>query len=296
MPSGATRQLLPSKPNFRTDNKTRTKSLNDFPKIGFPPGTLANSALRLDVVALKNGVYAALNKPADMLFDAYPGAPKMRSVMQAIRAQGEKPEFARFGLKSPYSVCQSDFEVSGAALLAMDKGAATRLRNAAWSGLFDIEYLLLTRRSSAPDSFKSELPILMHENRPVWIVSHRFGKKAETSFTRLKVCRDCELWRAKAKSARPHQVRVHAAESGLKIIGEEVYARGGYVYLSNLKDDYRPRRGEREEPPLYPHLALHCAAIKMKADDALSDIGDICAEAPLPRPFAAMLKRLGLNA
>ena len=177
----------------------------------------------------------------------------------------------------------------------MDKGAAMRLRNAAWSGLFDIEYLFLARKSSAPDSFKSDLPILMHESKPVWIVSHRFGKKAETSFTRLKSRRGCELWRASAKSARPHQVRVHAAESGLKIIGEELYARGGYVYLSNLKDDYRPRRGEREEPPLYPHLALHCASIKMRADDSLSDIGDICAEAPLPRAFAAMLKRLELN-
>lgn len=269
--------------------------MDKISRIGFPPDLLIPAPLRVDVLDFKKGLYAVVNKPADILFDSYLGAPKKKSMMQAIRAQKGKPELERLGVDLAYSVNQSDYEVSGAAMFVMNKDLATVLRNAAWSEMFELEYVFLARKSDAPDKFHVDLPMLMHEERPVWIVSHRFGKKANTSFERILSFRDYEIWRAKTKSARPHQVRLHAAESGLKILGENIYSRAGNVYLSSLKGEYVLPRGADCETPLYPHLALHASAIKMRENPELAQVGSIDARAPLPQKFCVMLKRIGFE-
>ena len=47
----------------------------------------------------------------------------------------------------------------------------------------EFEYLLLAKNAGQKEeSFTVDLPILKHEDRNVWIVSHRFGKKAKTQF------------------------------------------------------------------------------------------------------------------
>ena len=267
----------------------------EITKIGFPAGSLLETPLRMEVAACKNGVYAVLNKPADVLFDSYLGAPKCKSVMQALRAQEGKPELCRLGIKSPYSVCQIDCEMSGAALFAMDKEISAKLRNAAWSGMFELSYVFLARRSQADDSFDVDLPVYLPEEQPMWVVSHRFGKKAKTSFRRIDASGDYELWGATTESARPHQLRVHAADKGLKIVGETLYAKGGCVYLSSIKGDYRLPTGAKKEVPLYPHLAVHLSRIKMRSADGLEDVGCIDANAPLPKGFTVMLKKLGFK-
>lgn len=164
-------------------------------KIGFPQGTLFERPVRLDVLAVKKGLFAALNKPADVLFEPYAGAPQipakgancnpdqLSSVIAAMRKQAGKPELERLGMKSPFCALQCDFEISGACVAACDKPAAAALRNAAGSGYVSFEFIFLARRApDLPEKFEADLPMVKNENRPVWAVSHRYGRKSKTVF------------------------------------------------------------------------------------------------------------------
>lgn len=277
-------------------------------KIGFPPGTLFGRPARLDVLAAKKGVFAALNKPADTLFEPYAGSPQipskgksncnpeqLSSVIAAMRKQAGKPELERLGMRSPFCALQCDFETSGACVAACDKPAATALRNAAGSGYILFEFIFLARRApDLPEKFEADLPMVKNENRPVWAVSHRYGRKSKTVFELVENLRDFQLWKACAAAPRPHQIRLHAAEKGLKIIGESVYSRGGQIFISQFKGDYKLKRGEEFERPIYPHLFLHLQKISFDGSAfGIPELGRTEIFAPLPKNFALALRKCG---
>ncbi len=265
-------------------------------KIGFPEGVLLDSPIRVDVISASKGKFAVINKPADVLFDSYLGAPKARTMMLAMRQQQGKGELERLGVEAPFAINQLDYEYSGASIFAMNKDIANNMRNAMWSGFFEFEFFILTRaHRKNEESFEVDLPILMHEQRPVWIVSHRFGKKAKTSFKLLSSSGDFQLWSAKTNTVRPHQIRLHAAEVGLDVIGEWIYSKTPYVFLSKLKGEYKLGK-DAQEKALYPHLAVHLAFVKFSGKDfGLDDVGDVYAKASLPKGFSVTLKKLGLE-
>lgn len=266
-------------------------------KIGFPAGVLGENPLRLDVLAANAPHFVALDKPAGILLDSYLGSPKGKSVMLAMRDTPEKPEFKRLGIVSPYAVNQVDFEISGAAVVACDKDTSVKMRNAMWSEAMEFQYLLLAKPvKPLEDVFDADLPILMHEERPVWLVSHRFGKKARTRFEIVETVGAFQLWRATTRTVRPHQIRVHANENGLKVIGEQLYSRTPHVYMSDLKEErYKIGFGE-EERPLYPHISIHLSKITFDgAETGCDGGGKVEINSPLPKGFATQLKRLGFK-
>ena len=56
-------------------------------------------------------------------------------------------------------------------------------------------------------------------------------------------------------TGRPHQIRVHLQNSGLRIVGDALYG-GAPLLLSRLKQDYRLKPG-RMERPLLARVTLH---------------------------------------
>lgn len=290
------------------EGKESVNSTDGIPdKIGFPQKTLFDRPTRLDVLCAKKGLFAAISKPADTLFEPYSGSPAMphevtepyemqyAPIVAAIRKQAGKPELERLGIKSPFCALQCDYEVSGACVVACDKSTAAVLRNAEGSGYVAYEFILLARKSqNLPKNFEVNLPIVKNENRRVWTVSHRYGKKCRTAFELAEDFRDFQLWRARSASARPHQIRLHAAEKGLKIIGESVYSRGGQIFTSQFKGSYKLKRGEKFEKPIYPHLFLHLQKVSFNGSDFNHpELGanEICA--PLPKNFALVIDKLG---
>ncbi len=263
-------------------------------KIGFPPNVLSEDAVRFDVLAYDGKSYIALNKPARILMDSYLGAPKVKSVMLAMRERPDKPEFKKLAMSSPYAVNQLDFEISGVSLIARDKDVAAEMRNAMWSEQMEFEYLLLTKSGGAKEeAFTIDLPVLKHEDRNVWIVSHRFGKKARTDFKIIETVGQYQLWSAKTRVARPHQIRLHAHEAKLNVLGEWLYSRTPPIFLSDLKQDhYKVDRSLEEERALYPHIHVHLSSIKF-LEGNFADIKEI--KAKLPKGFATTIKRLGFK-
>lgn len=266
-------------------------------KIGFAANSLCEKPLRMDVLSNNAPKFIAVNKPAGILFDSYLGSPQKKSVMLAMRDTPDKPEFKRFGIVSPYAVNQIDCEISGVGIIACDKDAATEMRNAMWSSAIEFEYIFLAKSvGTKEESFDVDLPVLMHEERPVWLVSHRFGKKAHTRFEIIETVNSFQLWKASTRTVRPHQIRVHANESKLKIVGENIYSRTPHVYMSDLKEERYKIGFNEEEIPLYPHLSLHLSKVVFDGKDVGCDgIGKTEIFAPLPKGFATVLKRIGFK-
>lgn len=85
------------------------------------------------------------------------------------------------------------------------------------------------------------------------------GKKCETSFSFVRKGKGCFLYRAVISRGRRHQIRRHAAESGVPLLGDKEY--GGTAF---------------------PRLCLHCAKLSWPGVPPP-------VEAPLPESFEALL-------
>lgn len=96
------------------------------------------------------------------------------------------------------------------------------------------------------------------------------GDLAVTEFTRLESFDRALLIEARPQTGRKHQIRVHLAEAGLPILGDESYGRGS-------------------AGPTVPRVMLHAARLAFRHPLT----GDpIVVESPLPADFARVLKTL----
>ena len=224
--------------------------------LSFPPHTLRAAPTLLPVIFRGSGV-VALAKPAGVPVDEHPwtrGVPDICGEFRKRLAAGTASAVA-LGLKRPAAVLSTDAECSGAALLAdRDGGALEKWRNAAGSELLRFFFVFLTRVSagtSAEGEFVCRLPVAAHFTEARALVSRKTGKKAETRFCRLEKFGNVELWRAETAFPRLHQIRLHAAESGIPVLGDALYGApspdkglsGQCLHARELKFIH-PRTGE----------------------------------------------------
>ncbi len=259
--------------------------------ITFPPGVLAPEPVRLNILARGTGWFA-IDKPAGLLLapdTLHPeDAPSIVGAIHAAATAG-KPQLAALGIGGCARIHAMDAEISGVAVLAADPDAAARMRAALGSGRWHFHGELVAETVDGPGEFECDLPLVRHASQPRIIVSHREGKRCRTAFTRLQSLGSHALWRAVTAENRLNQIRVHAAESGLRIAGEALYGRVRAVYLSALKRRYR--RGTEDERPLHAGVALHLHRINFE-DSA----GPVEIESPRPKSLAALVRRLAQRA
>ena len=243
--------------------------------------------MRLDAPLVKEGAFIAINKPAGIYMEADGIATNPKNIIAAIKAQKGKPELERLGIDTPFAVFVTDPEISGLCLIASNKDAATTLRNDFGSGNMRFEFLILSEKPQSPLKLNIALPLLKHEEKPRAIVSHRFGKKASTSFKLLEDLGEYQLWSATTNFLRWHQIRLHAAEAGLRPIGEDTYVRVRKLMLSRLLRRGIVRRTDEEETPIYSNMAYHLAKISFRFGGE-----EFEASAQLPKKFELMLKKI----
>jgi 23S rRNA-/tRNA-specific pseudouridylate synthase len=94
-------------------------------------------------------------------------------------------------------------------------------------------------------------------------VDNKNGKKSKTRFQVLERFErfGYALLKCEPLTGRTHQIRVHAANAGLKIVGDTLYG-GKPLWLSRLKKDFRLKPG-REERPLISRVALHAEGLQL---------------------------------
>jgi 23S rRNA pseudouridine955/2504/2580 synthase/23S rRNA pseudouridine1911/1915/1917 synthase len=81
------------------------------------------------------------------------------------------------------------------------------------------------------------------------------GKDASTGYEIVERFGGYAFVRAVPREGYQHQVRVHLAEAGMPVVGDQRYGDGRPLLLSDIKRKYRP--GRRDESPLIGRLALH---------------------------------------
>ncbi|HEY3762145.1 MAG TPA: RluA family pseudouridine synthase [Verrucomicrobiae bacterium] len=208
----------------------------------------------------------ALDKPAGLLTspDRYdPLRPNLMKLLHAAVAAG-KPWARERRLDYLSNAHRLDFETSGVILLAKNKPALVALANLFGSEKPAKKYLALVRGEISQEKFEVDAKLAAH---PVKIglmrVDQKNGKKSKTNFEVLEnfPLFGYALLRCEPLTGRTHQIRVHAAYIGLKIVGDELYG-GKSLWLSRLKKDYRLKPG-REERPLISRVALHAEELSL---------------------------------
>ncbi|KHD87889.1 MAG: ribosomal large subunit pseudouridine synthase C [Bdellovibrio sp. ArHS] len=166
-----------------------------------------------------------------------------------------------------------DRDTSGVMIFTKNKIANEPLAEMFKKHLIQKTYLCLTAPKKCPDQWeiKNHLtevrdPVL----KKIKMKSvHSGGDKAHTLFRKLKTFKKGHLIEAQPQSGRMHQIRVHLAEQGLGIFGDDIYPA--------------PKN------PTAPRLMLH--ALSLEFIHPFTKIS-IKIECPLPKDFQQMEQQL----
>lgn len=138
--------------------------------------------------------------------------------------------------------------------------------------------------------FKNQLvdaPILKQNDGTVKIA--REGKRAQTTFTTMRVLGSYTLVDCRPVTGRMHQIRIHLARLGASIAGDDLYG-GKPVFLSKIKRGYNLKKNSEEEPLMH-RMALHAFSLEFLDLEGKK----VKVEAPYPKDFRVLLKQLEDN-
>lgn len=254
--------------------------------ISFPPGSLADEPLRLSLLwDSESGL--ALNKPPGL--SAFQdtrlgGGP--RSILSVLntRAANGVAQFERLGIESLLLVNVLDRDASGVLLFAKNQEARSVLKNAMGSSQFSFRYRFLSAAKRDEEELSCDLPVAVHRDKPVALISHRTGKKASTTFRRLEDFGTCALWEAESAYDRFHQIRLHAAEVGVTVMNDPLYSHIGGLHVVPAVGK---SGGASGKPQLGAGFYLHLFAVRFPLGDAWIEL-----EAPYPNALRMFLKKL----
>ena len=255
--------------------------------IGFPPPLLGSKPLRLPIL-LKGEGFFVLEQPVGVMAQRHPWFPHNPNLQDAIIYQLEngKEELAPLGIESLGAITTNDPHTSGMVLFATNRETGNTLKDAVGSDFFTFTFSLLTLNNQLDDLVVCDLPIYQSDRSKSVKISHSLGKKSFTSFKRIERLGRYELWEASTTFPRLFQIRLHAQEIGLRIVGETVFDRVSPIYLSSLKRNYRPKGDD--EQPLYKNLCLHLR--KMTFTLPNEETTEVFCN--IPKQFGVLLKRL----
>ena len=206
----------------------------------------------------------ALDKPAGLLISpdrATPERPNLTGLLHEAIAAG-KPWAVERQLTYLANTHRLDGEASGILLLAKSKPVLVALANLFSSEKPESRQVALVHGSPKEDHFEVNAKLAPHPLTPGMMrVDPREGKKASTRFEVLERFPDHTLLRCQPVTGRPHQIRVHLQNSGLRIVGDALYG-GAPLLLSRLKQDYRLKPG-RTERPLLARVTLHAEQLAL---------------------------------
>ncbi len=260
------------------------------PFISFPERYLGASSVKLPLL-LDHPGYFAINKPAGIACFRHDFTEGRPDISMALRREilNEKPQLKALGIEGLFRVFKLDAELSGVLMYAKTEEWEEKLRNAFGSRQMVFRYHFLATTEREERELFCDLPLARHSDLREMLISHKTGKRCETQFRFLRSYGRYQLWEAETSEVRMHQVRLHAAERGLNIVGETLYSQGERLFLSMIKRGYR--QGRRKEQPIYDQIGAHLVSVDIKIPgEELPG-----ASAPLPKGFETLLKKLDLH-
>ena len=135
-------------------------------------------------------------------------------------------------LQRPLYVCHRlDKLTSGALVLAMSKEAAAALTNLFETRQVNKRYLLVSNKTPPlPERFEVRSHIRKYRGRFVSWPRHE-DLNAETNFSRIGQSAEGSHWLAEPKTGKSHQIRLHARQMGIPILGDKEHGGANFRRL-----------------------------------------------------------------
>lgn len=146
-----------------------------------------------------------------------------------------------------YTAHRLDRDTSGAMIFARTPEAAEKLRVAFSERQVEKRYLLLTDRRVSQARFFRESRIEREGND---YVSHADGtSNSRTQFTLIDEVGGIFLWEARPETGRSHQIRLHAEDAGMPILGDAAHAGSPFPALCLHSAQLRFGEIDHTSPP-----------------------------------------------
>lgn len=162
-------------------------------------------------------------------------------------------EFRSEQINEKLNVCHRlDKTTSGAMVFAKNKETAQELETLFRDQKVKKTYYFVTDRN-VDFQEKVHTSYISEENK-IWSSDTKKSYNAETKFTLVKLDSGFSLWKAEPKSGKTHQIRLHAKDIGIPILGDAIY--GGSKYPFILLHSYQLVLPERMDftSPLPPYM------------------------------------------
>jgi len=169
----------------------------------------------------------AIDKPRGWMLVPFSWQKTNRNLQAALTSSIAAGDFwARSrNLKFLRFVHRLDADTTGILLCAKSMGAVTSYGNLFESRKMEKVYLAVVYGQPTQNEWTCRLKLAPNPDAHGRMEGDaRNGKEAETSFRVLQAGRKISLIEAHPFTGRTHQIRVHLAESGFPIVGDELYA------------------------------------------------------------------------